>query len=179
MQMYMSVLWGTKHLTKCVRKIKDEDKLTVLKMLEKGEMTFSEAASDIKQLQPIHESFIKEMGLTTRKDAEETFPEYTVSERLRQFVGIDSQNLTEEFLVIPCLCHKSHLTDLHYLPFTLCWKYLTPTHVGLVPEISYTLILAKALLVLEISCTFTYIHVTALVYNTGILQGSHVIWTEL
>ena len=111
--------------------MQDEDKLMVLKKLEGGEVTFSEAASDIKlmkQLLPVRESFIKEMELTTWKDAEETFPEYTADERLREFVGIDSQNPTEEFLV--CLLYLACATKVI--------NRLLLLTIYIVLEISYT-----------------------------------------
>ena len=68
--------------------IQDEDRVAVLTKIKEGKLTFSEAASDIKvmkQLHPVRNCFVKEMGLTTWKEAEKTYPEY--SERVREFIG--------------------------------------------------------------------------------------------
>lgn len=59
---------------------KDECKLALLRRLKRQELTFSKASTEIKQvkqLQPVQDTFIRETGVVTWSGVEETFPEYT------------------------------------------------------------------------------------------------------
>ena len=91
--------------------------MAVLAKVKDSNMTFSEAATDIKlmkQLKPVRQSFVKELGLESWKQAEEMYPEH--SEQLREFIGRTNFNTSEEFLVmliyVPYCCM---LLSLHHL----------------------------------------------------------------
>lgn len=78
----------------------DADRMTVLSKIQVGKMTFSEAGNEIKamkKLQPVRKCFAKEMGLETWEEAEANYPAH--SERLGEFVGMNTDTMPEKFLV--------------------------------------------------------------------------------
>lgn len=80
----------------------DSDKITILKQLEVGEISLTEAAAkikELKQLQPVRDAFTSTVDVSSWEEAKRKYPAHTADARLRQFIGKDMKKPSNDFMV--------------------------------------------------------------------------------
>ncbi len=82
--------------------VQDSDKIGILRQLSAAEISLTEAAAkikELKQLQPVRDAFTCTVEASSWEEAVQKYPTHTADACLRQFVGKDMKEPSNEFMV--------------------------------------------------------------------------------